>query len=120
MTVRCGHWRTRLTSVRLLRRGVRWGGPLTKNSNASAASEPSWCRTRSVMSRQQRRRSESLTDRSRGRYRIVYDILDDELVALVLRVGHRSEEHTSELQSRGHLVCRLLLEIKNNIECVMQ
>src|SRR5690625_5761311 len=26
----------------------------------------------------------------------------------------RSEEHTSELQSRGHLVCRLLLE-KNNM-----
>src|SRR5690625_6013538 len=25
---------------------------------------------------------------------------------------HRSEEHTSELQSRGHLVCRLLLENK--------
>src|SRR5437870_9934566 len=24
--------------------------------------------------------------------------------------GVRSEEHTSELQSRGHLVCRLLLE----------
>src|SRR5207253_9561581 len=23
--------------------------------------------------------------------------------------GYRSEEHTSELQSRGHLVCRLLL-----------
>src|SRR3984893_17754363 len=27
--------------------------------------------------------------------------------------GKRSEEHTSELQSRGHLVCRLLLEKKN-------
>src|SRR5690554_6336132 len=26
--------------------------------------------------------------------------------------GHRSEEHTSELQSRPHLVCRLLLEKK--------
>src|SRR5439155_22485182 len=26
--------------------------------------------------------------------------------------GSRSEEHTSELQSRGHLVCRLLLEKK--------
>src|SRR5439155_19834109 len=26
--------------------------------------------------------------------------------------GRRSEEHTSELQSRGHLVCRLLLEKK--------
>src|SRR5690625_6860750 len=28
------------------------------------------------------------------------------------RAEGRSEEHTSELQSRGHLVCRLLLEIK--------
>src|SRR5690625_8051984 len=28
------------------------------------------------------------------------------------RVAVRSEEHTSELQSRGHLVCRLLLEKK--------
>src|SRR5690625_5590446 len=27
----------------------------------------------------------------------------------------RSEEHTSELQSRGHLVCRLLLEKKKNM-----
>src|SRR5690625_6076081 len=27
----------------------------------------------------------------------------------------RSEEHTSELQSRGHLVCRLLLEKKKEI-----
>src|SRR5690625_6927865 len=26
--------------------------------------------------------------------------------------ANRSEEHTSELQSRGHLVCRLLLENK--------
>src|SRR2546422_7830689 len=29
-------------------------------------------------------------------------------------VGERSEEHTSELQSRLHLVCRLLLEKKKN------
>src|SRR6266702_8592285 len=28
--------------------------------------------------------------------------------------GARSEEHTSELQSRGQLVCRLLLEKKKN------
>src|SRR5439155_22182504 len=36
-------------------------------------------------------------------------------VGPALRAGepfHRSEEHTSELQSRGHLVCRLLLEKK--------
>src|SRR3989442_3331555 len=29
--------------------------------------------------------------------------------------GGRSEEHTSELQSRPHLVCRLLLEKKKNV-----
>src|SRR5215510_9846593 len=29
-----------------------------------------------------------------------------------LWIPPRSEEHTSELQSRGHLVCRLLLEKK--------
>src|SRR5439155_6865370 len=31
------------------------------------------------------------------------------------KAAKRSEEHTSELQSRGHLVCRLLLEKKKNI-----
>src|SRR3712207_8191208 len=35
--------------------------------------------------------------------------LDDGLAELALR----SEEHTSELQSRQYLVCRLLLEQKN-------
>src|SRR5439155_24320446 len=36
------------------------------------------------------------------------------------RARLRSEEHTSELQSRGHLVCRLLLEKKKkkNYYCV--
>src|SRR5690625_6556041 len=32
----------------------------------------------------------------------------------------RSEEHTSELQSRGHLVCRLLLEKKQTIADLCQ
>src|SRR2546422_8170857 len=52
----------------------------------------------------------------------------DELVAAVLYLASdeahgvsgeilaRSEEHTSELQSRLHLVCRLLLEKKKNTE----
>src|SRR5690625_6679315 len=31
----------------------------------------------------------------------------------------RSEEHTSELQSRGQLVCRLLLEKKNRLNLVL-
>src|SRR2546429_4493729 len=33
---------------------------------------------------------------------------------LVCQTADRSEEHTSELQSRLHLVCRLLLEKKKN------
>src|SRR3989441_3242504 len=42
----------------------------------------------------------------------------DEITSLVLEFGgtisseHRSEEHTSELQSLAYLVCRLLLEKK--------
>src|SRR2546422_6831489 len=36
-----------------------------------------------------------------------------------LRCGRRSEEHTSELQSRLHLVCRLLLE-KKKTTCSMR
>src|SRR5271166_7144016 len=36
------------------------------------------------------------------------------LLTVAGRQQVRSEEHTSELQSRGHLVCRLLLEKKNN------
>src|SRR2546422_3917243 len=49
----------------------------------------------------------------------IADALDDErhgLRARVLRevLETRSEEHTSELQSRLHLVCRLLLEKKKH------
>src|SRR5699024_11390548 len=33
-------------------------------------------------------------------------------------IGHRSEEHTSELQSRFDLVCRLLLEKKKETRAV--
>src|SRR3712207_7148569 len=36
------------------------------------------------------------------------------VLALEMANGDRSEEHTSELQSRQYLVCRLLLEKKNN------
>src|SRR5690625_5614806 len=35
-----------------------------------------------------------------------------ENIMILLADQPRSEEHTSELQSRGHLVCRLLLEKK--------
>src|SRR5438876_4996968 len=47
--------------------------------------------------------SERCTDRSPSRLRVVAKI-------------QRSEEHTSELQSPVHLVCRLLLEKKNTTQ----
>src|SRR3712207_8221739 len=52
----------------------------------------------------------------------------DELVALTLlalvyssdvATANRSEEHTSELQSRQYLVCRLLLEKKKEINKIL-
>ena len=36
----------------------------------------------------------------------------------MVQFGSRSEEHTSELQSRTNLVCRLLLEKKKKIICL--
>src|SRR5690625_6502450 len=44
-----------------------------------------------------------------------YDEITESLKKIA---GWRSEEHTSELQSRGHLVCRLLLEKKNTKEFI--
>src|SRR3989442_9263487 len=44
--------------------------------------------------------------------------MGDELANLAFNA--RSEEHTSELQSRPHLVCRLLLEKKQHLEVSSQ
>src|SRR5437660_4096455 len=41
-------------------------------------------------------------------------VLHEQILVALLTLT-RSEEHTSELQSRGHLVCRLLLEKKKKI-----
>src|SRR2546429_3592985 len=45
--------------------------------------------------------------------------LADGFIALLGLDVDRSEEHTSELQSRLHLVCRLLLEKKKYAICQM-
>src|SRR3712207_9370885 len=47
------------------------------------------------------------------RHRHDHSALSPQLSALLMH-GVRSEEHTSELQSRQYLVCRLLLEKKKN------
>src|SRR5439155_22338445 len=56
-------------------------------------------RTRAITCTRRRGSGSTSTAISRGRPREI-------------AVEVRSEEHTSELQSRGHLVCRLLLEKK--------
>src|SRR2546422_4222842 len=45
----------------------------------------------------------------------LHHVADEHPLAWQLDRGERSEEHTSELQSRLHLVCRLLLEKKKTI-----
>src|SRR5690625_6225434 len=45
----------------------------------------------------------------------VVKIVTDRCI-VVGSVSERSEEHTSELQSRGHLVCRLLLEKRYHMQ----
>src|SRR5690625_7113951 len=56
--------------------------------------------------------SEYADRRGRGARFIEGGSVWDVPVAIALPGAIRSEEHTSELQSRGHLVCRLLLEKK--------
>src|SRR2546422_3781600 len=72
---------------------------------------------RALRSSGSRRRSYSLSSRSALSYFVVTGgSIRREIKKLCarLRRGDRSEEHTSELQSRLHLVCRLLLEKKKN------
>src|SRR3712207_8493245 len=45
-------------------------------------------------------------------YSEVRCIILEETMWVLTDLGYRSEEHTSELQSRQYLVCRLLLEKK--------
>src|SRR3989442_10553930 len=48
-------------------------------------------------------------------YSLAVSHVNDKLEpAQMVAASERSEEHTSELQSRPHLVCRLLLEKKKN------
>src|SRR5205814_10724928 len=61
------------------------------------------------------RSGDTLVDRltKAGHILAARDIIRDDKEIIVAHL-HRSEEHTSELQSLRHLVCRLLLEKKNS------
>src|SRR3712207_8113968 len=49
-----------------------------------------------------------------------FQSIDTKGVGRLMKVAIRSEEHTSELQSRQYLVCRLLLEKKNDTPTSLQ
>src|SRR2546425_7021816 len=66
-------------------------------------------RSSSPSPRQTARARRSSPHRLRGRYPLAVDVA---AFCFDCHFFHRSEEHTSELQSLAYLVCRLLLEKK--------
>src|SRR3712207_8889095 len=74
------------------------------SENNTGRNEPSDLSAHSRTSTEVKKERETKED---GRYIIYYTFEDEE--------EDRSEEHTSELQSRQYLVCRLLLEKKKEI-----
>src|SRR5690625_6618469 len=74
-----------------------------------ALSTASWSRPRRI-GEYERPRSRPIAERTtKSSSRVTPEGIDRRID----RRSMRSEEHTSELQSRGHLVCRLLLATKN-------
>src|SRR3712207_7128425 len=72
----------------------------------------SWCLSRAWASTLSVRAATSTRGWSVGERR--WTVPDNLCLGLIL-YEHRSEEHTSELQSRQYLVCRLLLEKKKKM-----
>src|SRR5205809_5974992 len=100
-----------------LRRDLIWrGGRRRRSRNTSAGNDPLLCCKNCAHARHSPRvRSFSQANTARRRRWPKWDTSignssDDRQTNFQLK--YRSEEHTSELQSRLHLVCRLLLEKK--------
>src|SRR5690606_40582958 len=79
-----------------------FANPLTTDLASFTPEEPSWDMSKTSGEMHIRQKNQSLYAATRLH-------LNDDLKLLL----GRSEEHTSELQSRENLVCRLLLEKKN-------
>src|SRR5690625_5751548 len=86
------------------RRHTRWPRDWSSDVCSSDLSALFWCTQAS--SRCWHKQLWIASERSRS---------GSQFLALAV-IMYRSEEHTSELQSRGHLVCRLLLEKKNLVK----
>src|SRR5437870_8734568 len=79
--------------------GVRLIVPKLFENLALVAGSPKFARFRTLKT-------------SQRNWNFVRSVSRVSLKRLMSHCAKRSEEHTSELQSRGHLVCRLLLEKK--------
>src|SRR5690625_5428720 len=75
-----------------------------------AAQAPSSAHQQATVTDETEAADTSADDEAAGVDAVSEDIAAEEAAA---KKTERSEEHTSELQSRGHLVCRLLLEKKH-------
>src|SRR5690625_4619483 len=106
----------------LLRFGPRSRSELTTRLGLSAPTvtrttrdllDAGWLHTLGPVARTKGRPQEPLDIEENHGPRFIGAKVTAEEVHAVVATVRRSEEHTSELQSRGHLVCRLLLEKKN-------
>src|SRR2546430_12739259 len=111
--------RERIMSQKIHEEGslCRWGGDgprlvnVPRNDSGhghDARREVEWDARPQVLEGRRR------THRPRDCHDAAQSLLSAHLYAVLVAVGARSEEHTSELQSQSNLVCRLLLEKKNN------
>src|SRR5690625_4288630 len=93
----------------------QWGAPTITNDGVSIAREIDLDDPYEKIGAELVKEVAKRTDDVAGDGTTTATVLAQSLVSEGLRnvaAGARSEEHTSELQSRGHLVCRLLLEKK--------
>src|SRR5690625_5730000 len=91
--------RKAVCTLECLYRGIVGHGAPPKSSPSLSKSYIATMCARSIITQAEPRRS--------AMHRMHHSYMRD-----IMWARRRSEEHTSELQSRGHLVCRLLLEKK--------
>src|SRR2546426_7638189 len=88
-----------------------------RGRGGTSTAEKTSCRTTSrdgTSSTEGRRGTDVTLAEHAGKVDRDLGLLLSRFAGLVSRIGSRSEEHTSELQSPCNLVCRLLLEKKKN------
>src|SRR5207253_9060574 len=87
---------------------------LFRSTRVVAEAWNEWTRSQADATRRRQRKADGGGGATIAELVVETQHADPRYLEMVLK---RSEEHTSELQSRGHLVCRLLLEKKKKKTC---